>query len=95
MFVRVNHNRICSVYKEVASFLLKESYFSTCRRIIVICFIDDFGAMLTSVEVTKVLSSVTFLSIGKKVMDAVSQGLLFLNTQENTIVMIGEKNDCN
>ena len=75
VFLRVNHNRICSVYKEVASFLLKESYFSACRGIIVICLIDDFGAMLNSVEVTKVPSSVTF--IGKKVVDAVSQRLLF------------------
>ena len=41
--------------------------------------------MLNSIEVAKVLSSVTF--VRKKVMDAVPQGLLFLNTQEYTIGM--------
>ena len=41
--------------------------------------------MLNSIEVAKVLSSVTF--VRKKVMDAISQGLLFLNTQEDTIGM--------
>ena len=85
MFVWIHHNRICSVYKEVTSFLLKESYFSTCWGIIIICVIDDLGTMLNGIEVAKVLSSVAF--VRKKVMDAVSQGLLLFNTQENTVGM--------
>ena len=85
MFIWIYYNGVCFVNEEFASFLLIKCYFSTCRRVIVVCFIDNFGSMLNSIEVAKVLSSVTF--VRKKVMDAVSQGLLFLNTQEYTIGM--------